>query len=143
MGPAWSVAEIEQAFVVSDGNGQAIAYVCFRKGENEAWQANALHMRCREVDRGEYREAALSRRRVGLEDCETNSCRCFDTCIIAPAHAVSIACTTAVGFAACTDWIASGEAAADSIPIPANTSRSAISQKWVSSPAPPPLSDRK
>jgi hypothetical protein len=124
----WSVRELEQAFVVSDANGQALAYVYFRKDDNEARHANALHVRCREVGRGEYREAALSWRRVGLGDCETNSCRCFDTCVIAPAHAVSIACTTAVGFAACTDWIASGGVAAGSIATSARTSRSAISQ---------------
>ena len=41
----WSVAEIDEAFVVSDANGQALAHVYFRKDENEAWQANALHMR--------------------------------------------------------------------------------------------------
>ena len=40
----WSVRELEQAFVVSDANGQALAYVYFRKDENEAGHANALHM---------------------------------------------------------------------------------------------------
>jgi hypothetical protein len=104
---------------------------------------NAFHMGWSEVGCGEYREAASSRRRVGLQDCKTNSCRCFDTCNIAPRHAVLIACTTAVGFAACTDRIASGEATVDSLAASASASCSAISQKWVASPAPPPLSDRK
>ena len=39
---AWSVRELEQAFVVSDANGQALAYVYFRKDENEARQARVL-----------------------------------------------------------------------------------------------------
>jgi K+/H+ antiporter YhaU regulatory subunit KhtT len=38
----WSVRELEQAFVVSDANGQALAYVYFRKDENEARQARVL-----------------------------------------------------------------------------------------------------
>ena len=40
--PPWPVRELEQAFVVSDGNGQAIAYTYFRRDENEARQANVL-----------------------------------------------------------------------------------------------------
>ena len=38
----WSVRELEQAFVVSDANGQALAYVYFRHHANEARQANVL-----------------------------------------------------------------------------------------------------
>jgi hypothetical protein len=38
----WSVRELEQAFVVQDANGQAVAYTYFRKNENEARQANVL-----------------------------------------------------------------------------------------------------
>ena len=40
--PPWSVRELEQAFVVSDATGQAVAYTYFRKDENEARQANVL-----------------------------------------------------------------------------------------------------
>ena len=36
----WSVRELEQAFVVSDANGRALAYTYFRKDENEARQAH-------------------------------------------------------------------------------------------------------
>ena len=32
----WSVRELERAFVVSDANGQAIAYDYFRKDGNDA-----------------------------------------------------------------------------------------------------------
>ena len=32
----WSVHELEQAFVVQDAKGQAVAYVYFQKEENEA-----------------------------------------------------------------------------------------------------------
>jgi hypothetical protein len=39
---ALAVRELEQAFVVSDANGQALAYVYFRHDANEARQANAL-----------------------------------------------------------------------------------------------------
>jgi hypothetical protein len=35
----WSARELEQAFVVSDANGQAVAYTYFRRDENEARQA--------------------------------------------------------------------------------------------------------
>ena len=38
----WSVRELEQAFVVSDANGQAVAYTYFRNDENEARQAKVL-----------------------------------------------------------------------------------------------------
>ena len=38
----WSVREFEQAFVVSDANGQAVAYTYFRRDENEAQQARVL-----------------------------------------------------------------------------------------------------
>ena len=38
----WSVRELEQAFVVHDANGQAVAYTYFRQNENEARQANVL-----------------------------------------------------------------------------------------------------
>ena len=34
-----------QAYHCNHANGQPIAYVYFRKDENEVWQANALHMR--------------------------------------------------------------------------------------------------
>ena len=37
-----SIRELEQAFVVSDANGQALAYVYFRKDKNEARQARVL-----------------------------------------------------------------------------------------------------
>ena len=39
---ALSVRELEQAFVVEDANGQAVAYTYFRKDENEARQASVL-----------------------------------------------------------------------------------------------------
>jgi hypothetical protein len=38
----WSVRELEQAFVVEDANGQAVAYTYFRRDENEARQARVL-----------------------------------------------------------------------------------------------------
>jgi hypothetical protein len=38
----WSVRELEQAFVVSNANGQAVDYTYFRKDENEARQAKVL-----------------------------------------------------------------------------------------------------
>jgi hypothetical protein len=38
----WSVHELEQAFVVSDANGQAVAYTYFRRDQNEAEQAHVL-----------------------------------------------------------------------------------------------------
>ena len=38
----WSVRELEQAFRIEDATGQAVAYVYFRKDENEARQANVL-----------------------------------------------------------------------------------------------------
>ena len=38
----WSVRELDQAFVVSDANGQAVAYTYFRHDPNEARQANVL-----------------------------------------------------------------------------------------------------
>jgi hypothetical protein len=40
--PPWSVRELEQAFVVSDANGQAVAYTYFRRNQNEAEQAHVL-----------------------------------------------------------------------------------------------------
>jgi K+/H+ antiporter YhaU regulatory subunit KhtT len=38
----WSVRELEQVFVVTDANGQAVAYTYFRRDENEARQACVL-----------------------------------------------------------------------------------------------------
>jgi hypothetical protein len=38
----WSVTELEEAFVVSDATGQALAYVYFRCDENTARQAKVL-----------------------------------------------------------------------------------------------------
>lgn len=38
----WSVRELEQAFVVEDASGQAVAYTYFRNDENEARQAQVL-----------------------------------------------------------------------------------------------------
>ena len=38
----WSVRELEQAFVVEDATGQAVAYTYFRRDQNEARQANVL-----------------------------------------------------------------------------------------------------
>ena len=38
----WSVREPERAFVVTDTNGQAVAYTYFRNDENTARQANVL-----------------------------------------------------------------------------------------------------
>jgi hypothetical protein len=38
----WSVRELDQAFVVSDASGQALAYVYFRRDENAARQAKVL-----------------------------------------------------------------------------------------------------
>jgi hypothetical protein len=40
--PPWSVRELQQAFRIEDATGQAVAYVYFRKDENEARQANVL-----------------------------------------------------------------------------------------------------
>jgi hypothetical protein len=38
----WSVHELDQAFVVQDANGQAVASTYFRRDANEARQANVL-----------------------------------------------------------------------------------------------------
>lgn len=38
----WTVRELESAFVVADANGQAVAYVYFRRDANEARQAGVL-----------------------------------------------------------------------------------------------------
>jgi len=38
----WSARELQQAFRVEDATGQAVAYVYFRKDENEARQASVL-----------------------------------------------------------------------------------------------------
>ena len=38
----WSARELQQAFRIEDATGQAVAYVYFRKDENEARQANVL-----------------------------------------------------------------------------------------------------
>jgi hypothetical protein len=38
----WSIRELEQAFRIEDANGQAVAYTCFRRNENEARQASVL-----------------------------------------------------------------------------------------------------
>ena len=38
----WSVRELDQAFVVQDATGQAVAYTYFRRKENEARQAQVL-----------------------------------------------------------------------------------------------------
>ena len=40
--PPWSFRELEQAFVVEDASGQAVAYTYFRKDGNEARQARVL-----------------------------------------------------------------------------------------------------
>jgi hypothetical protein len=40
--PPRSVRELEQAFVVEDANGQAVAYTYFRRDENTARQAKVL-----------------------------------------------------------------------------------------------------
>lgn len=42
LGSLWSVGELEQAFRIQDATGQAVAYVYFRKDENEARQASVL-----------------------------------------------------------------------------------------------------
>jgi len=36
----WSVRELEQAFVVQNASGQAVAYTYFRRDENEERQAS-------------------------------------------------------------------------------------------------------
>jgi hypothetical protein len=38
----WSARELQQAFRIEDATGQAVAYVYFRKDENEARQASVL-----------------------------------------------------------------------------------------------------
>ncbi len=40
--PPWSVNELDEAFVVSDANGQVLAYVYFRRDPNTARQAKVL-----------------------------------------------------------------------------------------------------
>ena len=40
--PPWTVRELESAFAVADANGQAVAYVYFRRDANEARQAGVL-----------------------------------------------------------------------------------------------------
>lgn len=49
----WSVREIESAFAVADANGQAVAYVYFRRDPNEARQAGVLLLdEARRIARG-------------------------------------------------------------------------------------------
>jgi hypothetical protein len=38
----WSARELQQAFRIEDATGQAVAYVYFRRDENEARQAHVL-----------------------------------------------------------------------------------------------------
>jgi hypothetical protein len=38
----WCARELQQAFRIEDATGQAVAYVYFRKDENEARQASVL-----------------------------------------------------------------------------------------------------
>ena len=46
----WSARELQQAFRIEDATGQAVAYVYFRKDENEAKQASVLtHDKARRI----------------------------------------------------------------------------------------------
>ena len=55
-------AMLGQAFMVSDANGQAVAYTYFRRDENEARQARVLHG-TKPDGCGEHRQAARAARR--------------------------------------------------------------------------------
>ena len=58
--PPWSIAEYNDAcFIVSDHNGQALAYVYFEEEPGRRAAANLLNQGRGQVDRGEY--AGLSR----------------------------------------------------------------------------------
>ena len=40
--PPWTVEKIPGGFMVSDANGQSLAYVCSRENESDAHMANVL-----------------------------------------------------------------------------------------------------